>query len=147
MPCVSPLGYPAKKMSIREAMMRKGIKADTRMKFSELFFNGSFDRPLTEENAGKLAEALEGVRLAPSAVNKQSWRVVVCGDKAHFYEKRSKGYVTPDGWDVQKIDMGIALCHFDLAAQESGLNVSLQICDPGIPCHEETVYTATFVIK
>ena len=147
MPCVSPLGYPAKKMSLREAMMRKGIKADTRMKFAELFFEGSFGKPLSEDQAGKLAEALEGVRLAPSAVNKQPWRVVVCGDKAHFYEKRSKGYVSPDGWDVQKIDMGIALCHFDLAAQECGLNVSLQICDPGIPCAEDTVYTATFVIK
>ncbi len=147
MPCVSPLGYPAKKMSLRESMMRKGIKADTRMKFRDLFFDGSFDKPLAEEKAGKLAEALEGVRLAPSAVNKQPWRVVVCGDKAHFYEKRSKGYVTPDGWDVQKIDMGIALCHLDLAAQECGLNVSLQICDPDIPCPEDTVYTATFVIK
>ncbi|MCR5010069.1 MAG: nitroreductase family protein [Clostridia bacterium] len=147
MPCVSPLGYPAKKMSLRESMMRKGIKADTRMKFWDLFFDGSFDKPLAEEKAGKLAEALEGVRLAPSAVNKQPWRVVVCGDKAHFYEKRSKGYVTPDGWDVQKIDMGIALCHFDLAAQECGPEVSLEICDPGIPCPEDTVYTATFVIK
>lgn len=31
MPCVSPLGYPAKKMSVRETLMRKGIKADARM--------------------------------------------------------------------------------------------------------------------
>ncbi len=147
MPCVSPVGYPAKKLSLREAMMRKGVKADSRLDFSELFFDGSFDQPLTENNAGELATVLRAVRLAPSAVNKQPWRVVVCGDKAHFYEKRSKGYVTPDGWDVQKIDMGIALCHLDLAAQECGLNVSLQICDPDIPCPEDTVYTATFVIK
>ena len=147
MPCVSPLGYPAKKMSIRESMMRKGIKADTRMTFGELFFDGSFDKPLTAERAGRLAEALEGVRLAPSAVNKQPWRAVVCADKVHFYEKRSKGYVSPDGWDIQKIDMGIALCHFEAAAKESGLEVSMEICDPSLPGQEDLVYTATFTVR
>ena len=147
MPCVSPLGYPAKKMSIRESMMRKGIKADTRMKFGELFFDGSFDKPLTAERAGMLAEALEGVRLAPSAVNKQPWRAVICADKVHFYEKRSKGYVSPDGWDIQKIDMGIALCHFELAAKESGLEASMEISDPSLPGQEDLVYTATSTVR
>lgn len=28
--------------------------------------------------------------LAPSAGNKQPWRAVACGDKAHFYEKKTK---------------------------------------------------------
>lgn len=147
MPCASPLGYPAKKMSVRESLMRKGIKADTRMKFEELFFDGSFDKPLTEDKAGKLAEALEGVRLAPSAVNKQPWRAVVCGDKMHFFEKRTKGYVSPDGWDIQKIDMGIALCHFELAAKESGLEVSMEICDPSLPGAEDLIYTASFTVQ
>ena len=57
MPCVSPLGYPAKKMSLRETMMRKGIRADSRFDFGELFFDGSFEKPLTEENAGKVKDA------------------------------------------------------------------------------------------
>ncbi|MCQ2511898.1 MAG: nitroreductase family protein, partial [Lachnospiraceae bacterium] len=70
MPCVSPLGYPAKKMSLRENMMRKAVKADKRMSFGELFFDASFDVPLQEEKAGKFAEPLEMLRLAPSAVNK-----------------------------------------------------------------------------
>jgi len=38
MPCVSPLGYPAEKMSLRETLMRKGIQADKRMDFDRLFF-------------------------------------------------------------------------------------------------------------
>ena len=90
MPCMSPLGYPARKMSVREAMMRKGVKADSRMAFEELFFDGSFAVPLTQEKAGKLCHALEMVRLAPSAVNKQPWRIVVKDNAAHFYLKRSK---------------------------------------------------------
>ncbi|MBQ9382870.1 MAG: nitroreductase [Ruminiclostridium sp.] len=92
MPCVSPLGYPAEKMSVRETMMRAGIKADSRLDFSELFFDGSFEKPLTAESAGHIKQALELVRLAPSAVNKQPWRAVVDGSKVHFYEKRSTGY-------------------------------------------------------
>lgn len=45
MPCASPLGYPAKKMSLRESMMRKGIKADERLPFEALFFEGAFAAP------------------------------------------------------------------------------------------------------
>lgn len=143
MPCVSPLGYPAKKMSIRESMMRKGIKADSRVAFGEVFFDGSFDKPLMAKSAGALADALEAVRLAPSAVNKQPWRVVLCGDRAHFYEKRSGGYAS-GAWDIQKIDMGIALCHFELAAKELGVKAGFEIADPGLETPADTVYIASF---
>ena len=146
MPCVSPLGYPGK-ISLREGLMRKGVRADSRIAFDKLFFDGSFDKPLTESKAGQLAKVLEAVRLAPSAVNKQPWRVVVCGDKAHFYEKRSKGYVSGDGWDIQKIDMGIALSHFELAAKECGLDVSIEFSDPSLPGQGDLLYIATCVVK
>ena len=49
MPCASPLGYPAKRMSLREGTMRKAIKADERLPFEELFFDGDFKTPLTKE--------------------------------------------------------------------------------------------------
>ncbi len=147
LPCVSPLGYPAKKMSLRESMMRKGVKADSRLPFETLFFDGSFDKPLTESSAGALADVLEAVRLAPSAVNKQPWRVVICGDKAHFYEKRSKGFAAKNGWDMQKIDMGIALCHFELAAQECGYGVSFELSDPALPITEDVQYIASYCVR
>ncbi|MCM1065106.1 MAG: hypothetical protein NC420_11690 [Eubacterium sp.] len=56
MPCMSPLGYPAGKMSVRVRMMRGAIKADSRNAFKTLFFDGTFDLPLTKEKTGKLAE-------------------------------------------------------------------------------------------
>jgi nitroreductase len=143
LPCASPLGYPAKKMSLRETMMRKGIRADSRFDFSDLFFDCSFERPLTADGAGKLSGMLEAVRLAPSAVNKQPWRVVVCPGTVHFYEKHGRGYVSDDGWDIQKIDMGIALCHFMIAAEVCGYEVSLEIKDPGIHSGEDTTYIAS----
>ena len=74
-------------------------------------------------------QPLEMVRLAPSAVNKQPWRVVIADNAAHFYLKRSKGFGHETDLDMQKIDMGIALCHFALTAKESGLDVRLTQMD------------------
>lgn len=143
MPCMSPLGYPAKKMSVREAMMRKGVKADSRMTFEELFFDGSFAVPLPQEKAGKLCHSLEMVRLAPSAVNKQPWRIVVKDNSAHFYLMRSRGF-EGSVIDMQKIDMGIALCHFDLAAKEAGLAPRFVQSNPGIVADDGLEYIATY---
>jgi nitroreductase len=143
MPCVSPLGYPAEKMSIRETVMRSSIKADSRMAFGEVFFDGSFEKPLTEEAAGRLAEAFEAVRIGPSAVNRQPWRIVLCGSKAHFYEKGSKGLGGND-WDIQKVDLGIALCHFELAARDLGFAPVFEIGDPGLSAPANVKYIASY---
>lgn len=146
MPCASPLGYPAKKMSLREEMMRKAIKADSRMDFEELFFDDSFEVPLSQEKVGELADAFEAVRLAPSAVNKQPWRIVRCDDTFHFFLKRSKGF-GGGTLDMQKIDMGIALCHFDLAAREKGYSPSFVINEPESISSADVEYIASFVLS
>ena len=142
MPCVSPLGYPAKRMSLRETMMRKGVRADSRLEWRELFFDRSFDKPLSENTPCK--DALEMVRWAPSAVNKQPWRVVIDGKQAHFYEKKSKGYVDGTGWDLQKVDLGIALYHFAYGLDET---VQLSIADPGLSAPDGMEYVATLIAK
>ena len=118
-----------------------------RADFGELFFDGSFEKPLSEAAAGKLTKALTAVRLGPSAVNKQPWRAVVCSDAVHFYEKHSKGYIEADGWDVQKIDMGIALCHFELIAKERGLDAAFEIAEPELNPGDDTHYIASYVLK
>ena len=145
MPCVSPLGYPAKKMSLRETMMRKGIKADTRLPFGELFFDGAFGVPLTEKAAGGMLPLLEAVQLGPSAVNRQPWRVVKCGDTAHFYENSGKGVKT-EALDMKKIDLGIALCHFELAAAEQGLKTRFVFEDPRLKNAGDCVYIASVAL-
>ena len=143
MPCVSPLGYPADRMSLRETLMRKGVRADSRFGFHELFFSGDFRTPLTPENAGPFRDALEMVRWAPSAVNKQPWRAVVSGSEVHFYEKHSKGYVDARGWDLQKIDLGIAMCHFAYGMEQAGQTVSWTVSDPGLGTERDVEYVAT----
>jgi len=147
MPCVTPVGYAAAKMSIRETLMRKGVKADWRMPFEELFFDGAWGRPLSAEKAGALAFPLEMVRLGPSAVNKQPWRAIADGDTVHFYLKRSKDFGIGQSGDMQKIDVGIALCHFDLAAREQGLAPQFLLSDPGLPVQDGAEYIASWRVK
>lgn len=142
MPVASPVGYPADKMSMRETLMRKGIKADSRKSFDNLFFMGSFNKPLAKENAGIFAEALEAVRLAPSAANGQPWRAVVDGDLVHFFE--AKSMKDSSLGDIQKLDVGIALSHFDSVINEDGFGGSFIIDDPKLPTPENTQYIVSF---
>lgn len=146
MPCMSPIGYPAKKMSVKESVMRKAVKADSRDPFEAMFFDGAFDTPLTREKAGRLAVPLEMVRLAPSAVNRQPWRIVTEQNAAHFYLKHTKGFVSEAVGDMQKIDLGIALCHFSLAAEELELPFQFCVSDPGFAAEADTEYIASYLL-
>lgn len=139
MPCVSPLGYPAKKRSLKEIAMRTAISADKRKADEELFFENDFETPLHEQDAA-IKDALEAVKYAPSAVNKQPWRIVKKDNAFHFYEKRTIGD-SGAAWDVQKVDLGIALCHFmDVAGG------TLVIGDPKIAVGKDIEYIATIKI-
>lgn len=144
MPCMSPLGKPAKKMSVKETLMRKGTKADKRLEIEELFFAGDFNTPLTRGGAMEagLLNAIESVRFAPSAVNKQPWRVVIDGKTAHFYERHDKGFQSPD-YDMQRIDIGIALYNFEQELLEEGRKPVFEVQDPGLSVSADTEYIAT----
>ena len=146
MPAATPIGYPAEKRSMRERMMRGAIKANEREPFEKLFYENSFASGLSYERAGVFGEALEMVRLAPSAVNKQPWRAVVCEDKVHFFEKRSKGLENELG-DVQKVDMGIALAHFDLTMKESGATGEFFADKPDCEVEGGTEYIISYRLK
>ena len=147
MPAVTPLGFAAEKRSVREGMMRKGLKSDSRLPFEQLFYQDDFQKPLNQAASGIWYLPLEMVRLAPSATNKQPWRAVAWKDRVHFYEKKTKGYAKESTGDIQKVDLGIALCHFEIAAEESGLKGRFIQTDPGIPVAEDTEYIATFELE
>lgn len=141
MPCISPLGYPAARKSVKEVMMRKGVKADVRKPLSEIFFDGDLSTPL--EETGSIAEAMELVRWAPSAVNKQPWRIIRKDGRYHFYLKHDKGFISDEVGDMQKIDMGIALYHFVKGLEEAGMTPAVSMEDPAIDVPEDVEYIAT----
>ena len=75
LPAISPVGYPADRASLTERVMRYGVRADRRKPFEELFLEAD-GSPLTREAAGLYWDALEAVRLGPSASNRQPWRML-----------------------------------------------------------------------
>ena len=143
MPCITPLGYPAKKRSLRESMMRKGVGADVRMPPDKLFFDAAWGTPLDLSAQEETGELLEMVRWAPSAVNRQPWRIIAADGAFHFYEKQDRGYVSEKTGDLQKVDLGIALCHFMTGLEALGKDAEMVIRDPEISVPDSVLYIAT----
>jgi hypothetical protein len=119
-PTVSPLGIAADKRRLVERVMRRGVGADDRLPCERLFFeeDGS---ALSREAAGPYADCLEAARWSPSASNKQPTRVVRTTRGFEFRLARTPGYGQALSFDVQRMDVGIAMRHFDRVAQDRGL--------------------------
>lgn len=143
-PVITPYGYAAPRKHVQEAIMRAVIRADHRKEWNQLFFQNDFQTPFSKGFAGLFAFPLEMVRFAPSASNKQPWRILVQGDSCHFYEYKEPHYSDNFSYDIQRIDMGIAAAHFDLAAREQGLVGAFKTnLEPGLalPEHFEYVFS------
>ncbi|HLD30500.1 MAG TPA: nitroreductase family protein [bacterium] len=123
-PAVTPVGYPAGKRTLLDRAIAFSASSRKRKPRDKIFFFGDISRPLSENSAGAYSGALECVRLAPSASNRQPWRVIkeTGAPVFHFFLRRMPlyGSLVP-GVDLQRLDMGIAMCHFELSAEESGL--------------------------
>ncbi|MBP1738903.1 MAG: nitroreductase [Deltaproteobacteria bacterium] len=133
LPAVTPVGYPGDHRSLIEKAFRFSAGSDHRKPWGELFYEGNMDTLLTKDAAGGYATPLECVRTGPSASNKQPWRIIKGKGSFHFYIQRTPGY---DRYfkpiRLQNIDMGIAMCHFELSARESGLSGRWEVQDPQI---------------
>jgi hypothetical protein len=153
LPAVVSLGNIAEKPSLRDAFVRFVAGAPKRLPWENLFFSENFGKPLSQDMAGKYAFPLEMVRLAPSASNKQPWRIVKAPNhnSFHFYLQRTKGYNRSQSKffkmaDLQRADLGIAMCHFELSAKELGLQGQWVISDPGLQVLPElTEYTVSWM--
>lgn len=149
MPGVIAVGHIASTRSWMDRIIRSGAAGEHRYSWPQLFFRERFGQPISAEDAGPYAPALEMVRLAPSASNKQPWRIIRDGAAWHFYLQRTTGYKAGrlvQIADMQRVDLGIALCHWELTVRELGLpgHWLLQeptIAGPGSPVE----YTATWL--
>ena len=127
LPAVVSLGYPAP--NSEEHVSRRLINSDRRLPWEKLFFDGVPGQPMGKETAGEYTLPLKMVRLAPSASNRQPWRIIREKNIFHFYLQRNKG-LKPGSFmnrllkmaDLQRVDMGIALCHFELTNKALGLS-------------------------
>jgi len=125
---VSPLGYSALKKRPVERIMRQIPKSDQRKPWEELFFYSDFKTPLVRDDTDEYGIALEMLRLSPSAANTQPWRIIKQNYGYDLYvikDDRGERHVI----DCNYNDVGIAMCHFELTAEEIGLNGEWKI-DP-----------------
>ena len=137
MPAVIAVGYISERRTLMDRVIRRVAAPSSRLLWEQLFFDASFGTALSEAAAGPYATALRMVQIGPSASNKQPWRVLRQGTDWHFYLRRSAGYRQRGSGmlgvpDMQRLDMGIAMSHFELSATEAGLSGTWAIQDPGI---------------
>lgn len=127
-PCICPVGYPGQKRSFIEKITRVSLGSKKRKEWDKLFFLDDFSKSLTKEDAGRYTDALDMLRLAPSATNAQPWAVVKEGDKFHFF-CNYKNSINNDVKKIKHLDLGIALSHFHQTAMSDGLNGKLEVAD------------------
>ncbi len=123
LPAITPIGYPSREESAKGSLIRFGAQSHKRKPWKELFFLEKAERPLAESEAGPFRNALEAVRLGPSASNRQPWRLIRDDNGAyHFFLKENIIYNRILGkYKMQFIDIGIAMSHFELVAREEKL--------------------------
>ncbi|GMQ61551.1 nitroreductase family protein [Vallitalea maricola] len=89
-------------------------KARKRKGFEEIIFDKELGNSLSISRDDVLYDAYEAVRLAPSALNKQPWRLVKKDNIIRFYQNTKSVEM-----NLGNIDMGIGMAHF-----EYGLNIN-----------------------
>lgn len=147
LPAIIALGYPQKaRLHLIDSIFRKVAKSRTRKSWDQIFFNENFQTPLTHADAGQYAEAFEMLRWAPSASNKQPWRLLKQTNKIHFYIHRPvSGHGTTPFYNLPFVDLGIGMSHFELIANENGLTGSWGFEAPDIiDISNELTYLTTW---
>jgi nitroreductase len=120
------LGIPRPTKDVTESsdlefiiLMSFGNSKETLYRTSASEFNRKSLSDITDiEGADEL---LESARLAPSAVNLQNWYFTGNKNEIHAYSAKSGFFRTIVGGSYYPVNMGIALCHLQIAAEHLGL--------------------------
>lgn len=133
-PAISPVGYSHEKTSIRDQSLRFLGRSKKRGSWESMFFDKALNPIKFNEYHRELKIPLEMVRLAPSGRNKQPWKLVICEDEhcVHFYSKGSSTHF---------IDMGIAMCHFELGCKARGVSGQWLLREVDLPLEETYIMT------
>ena len=135
LPAVIALGYPSDKRRMADKLIElHHSKGNRRAAWESRFFDrNDFDVPAPIDEGIALA-LFRAVHAAPSSCNTQPWRVVRDEGRFHFFFQRNPRYSQKDrligNADLQQIDMGIAMRHFEVAAQACGLPGQWRILGP-----------------
>ncbi len=120
---LTPLGYPDTSSygrTIHSIVHLGGPDSRRRKPLEQIVFGSQWGTPLETQDSG-LLEVLECTRLAPSWANTQPWRFLV--DKNEIIavaDAKGRNRSVRDGKHYYRLDVGIAMAHFFLAAKELG---------------------------
>ena len=145
-PAITPVGYPANRR-LKEKFIRSLAKAKVRKPWEEVFYIKDFNNPIIQESINKYGTILEMVRIAPSAGNKQPWRILKENDKNcyHFFVKFSEDKKLAVYNQFVRIDIGIAVCHFDLTTRELGISGRWDFKEPELEIPKELKYKISWI--
>ncbi len=125
-PAVTPLGFRGHRAHIVGDVVKLVARSSTRRAFEQLFFDGSFDNPLSADRAAEFGTVLECVRRAPSARNLQPWRIILerraSSDRLHLYLAGESVFdIDSRSRNMHHLDMGIAMRHVAESAAALGI--------------------------
>ena len=120
---LTPLGYPDTSFHGRlahDAVELVAVNFGRRKPLRQIAFGSGWKSVLETEDS-ELLEALECARLAPSWVNAQPWRFLM-GQREVIAVADARGRYRSvrQGRHYYRLDAGIAMAHFYLAAREMG---------------------------
>ena len=133
------IAYGEDGQSVRfvERVMKWFVGSKNRKSLKELFYDGDNNRPFTEENAGEWLGFLQAVQSCPSAMNIQSWRLLVTGNVVTLYYNAER--------DTCRFDMGIAIATMKLYLEATGKKPTFSFVDepPKSPLGGSYIITCT----
>jgi len=141
---VSPVGFAADSKHFIDELSTQIADSSSRLPWDSIFFSRYLEQALSEEEAGAFAQPLEMVRLAPSAVNTQPWRVMRDARGFHFYGLDVRYYGITRNDFLRNNDMGIAMSHFALACRGSQLEGKWQVMD-AMEMYKNLTYFASWI--
>jgi nitroreductase len=144
-PAITPVGYPQENQRLKERMIRTVLKARQRKPEEQLFFIEDFGKPLGDRKKD-YKQALHYLRIAPSAQNKQPWRLIFnpALTKVHFYVTNPLADNPLYMCEPQYLDIGIAYFHFKAGLDEIGISGDLIIDEPDIDTPDNITYITSW---
>ena len=122
-PAIIAFGIPSKKTHFKDRASRF-ISASSKRKSPLKLFRESDGQPLFFDETSPLTQLLESILVAPSASNKQPWRIIYENGNFNFFIHRNKKYgkmlKLGNIADLQMVDIGIAISHLELATTTIG---------------------------
>ncbi len=145
-PAVTPVGYPAKTQSLKDKTIRLFAQSGKRKPFESLFFDQSFTTPLKRTKAPRLAPVFDLVQRGPSASNKQPWRFLSDGKNVHVFLAEDERYTKKLSYNIQALDIGIAMAHFEIGLVTAGI-VFKRFISEEIPDEGPNRYVLSYRLK